>query len=103
MSSSFPRTTRRPGMPSSDAAAFARARTILTVLFAVAVAVSVVHYTDNSFNYHDYPRSSTLPNPSEATVATSWFVFTACGVAMLAFALWATRRFTVRLHGAPTR
>ena len=58
-----------------------RARRIFAVLFPVAVVVSIVHYTDNYFNYHDYPRSQTLPNPSAAVVGSAWFVFTAIGLA----------------------
>lgn len=58
----------------------ARARRLLKVIFAAAVAVSIVHYTDNYFNYHDYPRSKTLPNPSAFLVALGWFAFTASGV-----------------------
>jgi hypothetical protein len=45
------------------------------------VAVSVVHYADNYVNYHDYPRSRSLPNPSQTLILASWFAFTACGVA----------------------
>ena len=32
-----------------------RAVRILTVILAVAVVVSIVHYTDNYVNYSDYP------------------------------------------------
>ena len=39
-----------------------RAVGILSVILAVAVVVSIVHYTDNYVNYHDYPQpSSYLP------------------------------------------
>jgi hypothetical protein len=62
-------------------AAHARAVRILTALLAVAVTVSIVHYTDNYVNYHDYPQSRTLPNPDAATVLISWFAFTAAGLA----------------------
>jgi hypothetical protein len=54
---------------------------ILSVILAVAVVVSIVHYTDNYVNYHDYPQSRTLPNPSSALVIASWFGFTAVGLA----------------------
>ena len=57
-----------------------RANRILTVVFLAAVAVSVVHYTDNYFNYSDYPTSDSLPNPSQELVGLSWFLFTAVGV-----------------------
>lgn len=32
-------------------------------------------------NYHDYPQSRTLPNPSSALVIGAWFAFTAPGLA----------------------
>lgn len=56
-------------------------RRALTLIFWTAVAVSVVHYADNYFNYAQYPRSATLPNPSQALIGVSWFVFTAIGLA----------------------
>ncbi len=59
------------------------ARRRLHLLLGVAVAVSVVHYLDNTLAYDDFPRSETLPNPSRALVAASWFVFTAFGAAGL--------------------
>lgn len=58
-----------------------RAVRILSVILAVAVAVSIIHYTDNYVNYHDYPQSRTLPNPSAALVLGAWFAFTAAGLA----------------------
>jgi hypothetical protein len=61
--------------------AHARALRGLTALLTVAVAVSVVHYTDNTVNDADYPESVTLPNPSQAVVFLSWFLFTAFGIA----------------------
>lgn len=64
----------------ADSAWHARANRTLTAIFFVAVAVSVVHYSDNYFNYHDYPRSGTLPNPSAALVGLAWFGFTAAGL-----------------------
>jgi hypothetical protein len=51
------------------------------VIFSVAVVVSIIHYTDNCLNYHDYPQSRTLPNPSAGLVLGSWFGFTAAGLA----------------------
>jgi len=76
-----------------------RAVRILRVLFPVAVAVSIVHYTDNYFNYSDFPQSRSL-NPSQPLVGSAWFAFTAIGltgyvlllrrgVSMLALALLA--------------
>jgi hypothetical protein len=58
-----------------------RAVRILTGIFALAVLVSIVHYTDNYVNYHDYPQSGTLPNPSAGLVLGAWFGFTAAGLA----------------------
>jgi hypothetical protein len=57
-----------------------RAIRLLSVLLAVAVVVSIVHYTDNYVNYHDYPRSASLPNPSATMVVLGWFAFTIPGV-----------------------
>lgn len=54
---------------------------LLTGLLAFAVAVSVVHYTDNFVNYDAYPQSGTLPNPPAWLVLGSWFLFTAFGIA----------------------
>jgi hypothetical protein len=53
----------------------------LRVLLAVAVAVSVVHYADNFFNYADYPQPTSGPAPSQGVVGASWFVFTAFAAA----------------------
>jgi hypothetical protein len=53
----------------------------LKVLLAVAVAVSVVHYTDNVFNYSAYPDPTSGPDPSRAVIGAAWFVFTAFAVA----------------------
>jgi hypothetical protein len=53
----------------------------LRVLLAVAVAVSVVHYTDNVFNYADYPEPTSGPAPSQGVVGAAWFVFTAFAAA----------------------
>ena len=59
----------------------ARAVSALQVVFWVAVAVSVVHYADNYFNYADYPQSSSIPNPSRTLIGLAWFGFTAVGLA----------------------
>lgn len=58
-----------------------RAVRILGVILAVAVVVSVVHYTDNYVNYVDYPQARSGPNPSRSLVLIAWFVFTAAGLA----------------------
>lgn len=57
-------------------------RTLL-VLLGVAVAVSVVHYTDNYVNYADYPQAedgSVGALVTRTVVLVSWFVFTAFGI-----------------------
>ena len=55
----------------------------LRVVFFAAVAVSVVHYADNYFNYADYPDASDapVPAPSRTVVGVAWFAFTAFGIA----------------------
>jgi hypothetical protein len=50
------------------------------VLFWTAVAVSIVHYTDNFLNYDDYPHGSG-PEPSAGVVLGAWFVLTPFGLA----------------------
>ena len=64
-----------------DPAWHRRAIRLLTVLLAAAVAVSVVHYTDNVVNYADFPQDGPLPDPSRWLVGASWFAFTAAGIA----------------------
>jgi hypothetical protein len=54
-------------------------------LLALAVAVSVVHYADNYFNYADYPAGGPLPDPSRALIGVAWFVFVAFAVAAFRF------------------
>lgn len=54
---------------------------LLRVLLLTAVAVSVVHYVDNYFNYDDYPVPASGPAPSQTLIGLSWFGFTAFGVA----------------------
>lgn len=53
----------------------------LTLLMAIAVPVSIVHYIDNVANYSAYPESETLPNATSSMIALAWFVFTAAGMA----------------------
>ncbi len=57
----------------------------VTILFAVAVAVSLVHYLDNTISYADYPApasdSALAPvAPSQLLVGLSWFAFTGAGL-----------------------
>lgn len=57
-------------------------RRVLDIVFFTAVAVSIVHYTDNYFGYDSYPRKGApIPVPSATTIAVAWFAFTAIGVA----------------------
>ncbi|MBA3358096.1 MAG: hypothetical protein H0U20_01425 [Thermoleophilaceae bacterium] len=56
-------------------------RRALDLLFWTAVAVSIVHYTDNYFSYDQFPQASTGPSPSRSVVGVSWFIFTAFGLA----------------------
>jgi hypothetical protein len=58
-----------------------RAVRILSWIFAFAVVVSIVHYTDNYVNYQDYPQPRKAPNPSAGLVLGGWFSFTAAGLA----------------------
>jgi hypothetical protein len=53
----------------------------MRIVFFIAVAVSIVHYTDNYFNYDDYPQPTSGPAPSQAVIGLSWFAFTAFGIA----------------------
>jgi hypothetical protein len=61
-----------------------RADRAITALVAVAIAVSIVHYTDNYAAYEAYPTSDTLPDPSAGLIAFGWFYFTAFAIAGLA-------------------
>jgi hypothetical protein len=51
------------------------------MILALAIVVSIVHYTDNYVNYHDYPQPKTGPTPSAGLILGAWFVFTAAGLA----------------------
>jgi hypothetical protein len=50
-------------------------------LLLVAIAVSIVHYVDNTVNYSAYPQPKSGPAPSQGIIAPSWFFFTAFAVA----------------------
>jgi len=72
------RTDTGPGGPTRE-----RALAALTALLAVAVAVSVVHYADNFFNFEDFPEPTSGPAPTATVIAVSWLVFTGFGLAAL--------------------
>jgi hypothetical protein len=56
-------------------------RRLLNLVFWTAVAVSVVHYTDNYFNYTEFPQSDgAVPDPSKASIGIAWFVLTGFGI-----------------------
>jgi peptidoglycan/LPS O-acetylase OafA/YrhL len=58
-----------------------RAVRILSGIFALAVVVSIIHYTDNYVNFDDYPEPTTEPKPIAALVPVFWVGFTAAGLA----------------------
>jgi hypothetical protein len=58
-----------------------RAVRALTAIFAFAVVVSIVHYTDNYVNWQDYPHPASGPDPSARAVIVGWFAFTGAGLA----------------------
>jgi hypothetical protein len=56
-------------------------RTIRNLL-AVAIPLSLVHYTDNAVNYDVYPKGSVGPvDITQTVVWVSWLVFAAAGIA----------------------
>jgi hypothetical protein len=57
-----------------------RASRILTMVFTTAALVSVIHYTDNYLNFHDYPQPDNVTLP-RAGVWSAWIAFTAAGLA----------------------
>lgn len=67
---------------------------VLNAVFWTAVAVSIVHYTDNYFNYSDFPEDE--GGPTKTVVGIAWFVFTAAGLA--GYVLY--RRGRIRLASA---
>lgn len=53
---------------------------ILDLLLATAVAVSIVHYTDNYTAFESYPQATSGPSPTATTILAAWFGFTAFGL-----------------------
>jgi len=58
-----------------------RAVRILSVIFALAVVVSILHYTDNYVNFDDFPEAPKALPVSAGLILGSWFAFTAAGLA----------------------
>ena len=58
-----------------------RALKILNVVFAAAVASSIVHYTDNYLAFERFPQSDTGPTITDDTIWIAWILFTAFGIA----------------------
>jgi hypothetical protein len=73
-----------------------RADRVIALVVLAALAVSVVHYTDNYTAYEAYPVSDTLPNPSAGLIGVAWFFFTAFAIAGLYF-LWRGRSLAAGL------
>ena len=59
-----------------------RSVTVLRALLGVAVAVSIVHYVDNTARYDDYVQGVSTP-VARWMVPAGWILFTAAGVAGL--------------------
>jgi len=57
---------------------------VVVGIVLLAMVVSVVHYVDNYSAYADYPRSESIPNPSQGLIGGAWFFFTAFALAGLA-------------------
>lgn len=68
----------------------------LNIVFFTAVAVSIVHYADNTLAFDRYPSGGPGPDPSQDTIWIAWIVFTAVGVA--GYLTW--RSGNVRLGSA---
>lgn len=51
----------------------------LNILFFTAVAVSVVHYTDNTVNFDSFPQGGSGPEVTRDAIWIAWIVLTAFG------------------------
>ena len=69
---------------------------LLNVVFFAAVAVSIVHYTDNYLAFDRYPTGGPGPEVTADTIWIAWVLLTAIGVA--GYALY--RRGEVRRGAA---
>jgi tryptophan-rich sensory protein len=65
---------------ASAAGWHARAVRVVSVILALGVLVSVIHYVDNYVNYDDFPQPTSGPNPPRWLIPVSWVVFTAAGL-----------------------
>lgn len=54
---------------------------VLNIIFFTAVAVSVVHYTDNYLAFDRYPQGGPGPEIGPDTIWIAWVVLTSFGVA----------------------
>lgn len=62
-----------------------RSLRVLNIVFFTAVAVSVVHYTDNYLAFDRYPQGGPGPEIGADTIWIAWVVLTSFGVAGYAF------------------
>jgi hypothetical protein len=69
------------GRQSMNSYDHARAVRTLSVILAVAIFASIVHYTDNAVNFEAFtPPPDSIPS-SPGIVVGFWFAFTAAGLA----------------------
>ena len=59
-------------------------RVVAAVVFG-AMALTVVHFTDNAVNVDEYPKAGWQPDWFEWVVVAGWFVYSAIGVAGFRF------------------
>jgi len=71
----------RTGAPRSAPTAD-RSVTVLRVLLGLGIAVSIVHYIDNTVRYDDYVQGASTP-VARWMVPAGWILFTAAGIAGL--------------------
>jgi hypothetical protein len=55
-------------------------RLVAAVVFG-AMALTLIHFTDNAVNVDDYPKAGWQPDWFEWVVVAGWFVYSAIGVA----------------------
>ena len=69
---------------------------VLNIVFFTAVAVSIVHYTDNYLAFERFPNGGPGPEVTADSIWIAWVAFTAFGVAGYLF----YRRGEIRLGAA---